>query len=308
MLDSSIKQEKVVAVVVTYNRKELLLECIDHLLHQRESDLLDILVIDNASSDGTESALSDLIKAREIIYENTGANIGGAGGFSYGLKRSAELGYKFAWLMDDDCMPEPTALKELLDADKMLGGSYGFLSSRVLWRDRSLCEMNVQRQSLSRRVRDFDSPLVPIILASFVSFFIPVSVVYQFGLPIAEFFVWTDDWEYTRRISRKLSCYLVNKSVVIHKSANNIGASVADDDVSRLGRFKTMFRNDVVLYRREGLSGFGYEIARICAHSFRVLTRANDHKLVRLDAIFGGTLEGLSFHPKIEYVEEKPRA
>ena len=30
---------------------------------------------------------------RQFLYENTGANIGGAGGFQYGMRRGVELGY-----------------------------------------------------------------------------------------------------------------------------------------------------------------------------------------------------------------------
>ena len=46
--------------------------------------------------------------------------------------------------MDDDCMPEKDALAALLRAERDLNGSYGFLSSRVLWKDGTLCDMNLQ--------------------------------------------------------------------------------------------------------------------------------------------------------------------
>lgn len=269
---------------------------------QTAGSRLDILVIDNASTDGTHASLEGLIASGEIKYVNTGANLGGAGGFSYGIGKAVELGYQYVWVMDDDCMPEPSALEGFLECDRSLNGEYGFLSSQVRWRDGSLCAMNVQRTTLSKRVSDFESSRVPIILASFVSLFVPTRVVKRFGLPIAEFFVWTDDWEFTRRISRELPCYLVNGSVVIHKSARNIGASVADEDASRLGRFRTMFRNDVVLYRGEGLRGFCYEVARITVHTLRVLLRARDHRMERLAAIYGGTIDGLRFFPEIEYI------
>ena len=50
--------KKVAAVVVTYNRKALLLENIESLLSQTKKDVLDIYVIDNASTDGTEKELT----------------------------------------------------------------------------------------------------------------------------------------------------------------------------------------------------------------------------------------------------------
>lgn len=292
---------RVAAVIVTYNRCELLLECIEHLLKQNSVYMLDILVIDNASTDNTRVRLNSYIQHGDITYINTGANLGGAGGFQYGIRESTERGYGWVWVMDDDCMPKEDSLEALIKADKELKGNYGFLSSKVLWRDGSLSVMNVQRTGLGRDVRDFDSPLVPVEFASFVSCFIKCSVVRELGLPIKEFFIWTDDWEYTRRISRSYPCYLVNDSVVVHKSAQNIGANVADETPDRLNRFERMYRNDVVLYRREGIKGFFYEGARLLVHSLRVLVRSKDSKGSRLSAIWGGTKAGLTFYPTIEY-------
>ena len=132
----------VVAIVVTYNRKELLKKCIKALLEQEKSDLCDILVIDNASTDGTKEEINEYVNSNKIIYMNTEKNIGGAGGFNFGVKEAIKLGYKYMWLMDDDCIVYNDSLKELLIADEQLGGKYGFLSSVVLWRDGTVCNMN----------------------------------------------------------------------------------------------------------------------------------------------------------------------
>ena len=73
--------DRILAVIVSYNRKELLKEAIEHLLKQ-QAENLDILVVDNASTDGTKEYIQGYIDDNKIIYENTGSNIGGAGGFS----------------------------------------------------------------------------------------------------------------------------------------------------------------------------------------------------------------------------------
>ncbi len=55
----------------------------------------------------------------------------------------------------------------------------------------------------------------------------------------------------------KYACYLINSSVVVvHKSKNNIGANIATEEPERLERFGYLYRNDVYLYRREGIVGF----------------------------------------------------
>ena len=293
---------KVAAVIVTYNRKELLLECVNAVLGQHEY-VPDIVIVDNASSDGTREALQSYIDCGAVLYFNTGANLGGAGGFQYGIRKAAELEYDYLWVMDDDCIPSETALPSLL-AFARKKPDIGFLTSKVLWKDGSICEMNVQRRTLTRDVKDFSGACIPVVMASFVSLLLPSSVVKELGLPIKEFFLWTDDWEYTRRISRHYPCYLITDSVVTHKSKANIGADISNETLDRLDRFNYLYRNDVVLYRREGLKGFAYEAVRLSGHIVRVLLKAKDHKWKRICKIIGGTFAGLRFHPAIEYVEK----
>ena len=296
------RMKKVVAVIVTYNRKDLLLECINAILAQ-EGCVPDIIVIDNDSSDGTGEVLQVFVDEGSVIYLNTGSNLGGAGGFQYGIRKAIEFGYDYLWIMDDDCIPSSTALIALINAAKDKK-KYGFLSSKVLWKDGSICEMNVQRETLTRDVKDFNpGQIKPIVMASFVSLFVPASIVRELGLPIKEFFLWTDDWEWTRRISRKYPCYLVTDSVVTHKSKVNIGADISSETAGRLDRFNYLYRNDVVLYRREGLRGFCYECVRLTGHIVRVLLKAKDHKWLRIKKIIGGTVAGLKFHPAVEYIE-----
>lgn len=107
----------VAAVVVTRNRRTLLQQCLHALL--RQSIPADIWIIDNASTDGTEEAVSALANSR-VIYRNTGENLGGAGGFSFGIRAAATQPYELLWLMDDDTIPEPSALEYLLYAHERL--------------------------------------------------------------------------------------------------------------------------------------------------------------------------------------------
>ena len=296
--------KKTAAVIVTWNRKELLLECISAVLSQ-EGGAPDVIVVDNASSDGTEEALRPYAERKEILYFNTGSNLGGAGGFHYGIRRAVELGYDYFWIMDDDCVPTKTALSCLISAARE-DPDFGFLSSKVLWKDGSICRMNVQRETLTGNVTDFRRKRIPAAMASFVSLFLRADVVREMGLPIKEFFIWTDDWEYTRRISRKYPCWVITDSVVVHKSKTNIAADISRESADRLDRFYYLYRNDVVLYRREGFRGFAYECVRLAGHCVRILLRSKDHKLLRIGKIFRGTAAGLRFRPEIEYAETVP--
>ena len=292
---------KVIAVVVTYNRKELLKEAIEALLNQ-EYNNCDILIVDNASTDGTKEYIDELLKNTRVHYENTGANLGGAGGFNYGMKRACQMGCDYVWVMDDDCIVHKDSLTELLNADKQLNGNYGFLSSKVLWKDGSICKMNIPKKTFSTWLKEFDKPVQEIAMASFVSLFIKTDIIKEMGLPIKEFFIWTDDWEFTRRISRKYKSYFISNSVVTHKSKNNEGADISTVEGDRVERFKYLYRNDVVLYRGEGLKGWILLYIRLILHKLRILKSDKKDKKERIKIINNAIKEGKKFKPEIEKV------
>lgn len=286
---------KVAAVVVTYNRKELLTQCIEKL--QTQTVALDILVIDNASTDGTASLFDK--KVDNIHYFNTGSNLGGAGGFSYGIKKAVELGYEYLWILDDDTLPTNSALQSLLNRDKELDGQYGFLSSKVLWKDNSICTMNIQKKTKWKQVKNFNSEQ-SIQYASFVSLFLRAETVKKLGLPYKEFFIWADDWEYTRRISKQNKCYFVPQSIVHHWCNSNVGANIITTDAVRMDRFKYMYRNDVVMYRQDGFEGLLYLTIRNIVHRIRIVLHAKN-KNEKLKLISKSTKEGKNFFPEIEF-------
>lgn len=295
--------KRTAAVVVTYNRKELLETCIHCLLAQ--SAACDILVVDNASTDGTEDMLKAITDSR-VSYRSTGANIGGAGGFNFGMRWAVESGYDLVWVMDDDCRPEPDALKTLIDADAALNGDYGFLSSVVLWTDGTECKMNRQkiRKAYYEHAELLKYGLIQVEQATFVSLLFPAAVIRETGLPIKEFFIWGDDIEYTRRIAVRMHmpCYMVGQSQVIHAMRENGGSSIATDKPERLDRYKYAFRNEAYLYRQEGFKGVCYYLAKCALNLVRIIKSREGQKGRRIGILLGGMARGLFFRPKIERI------
>ena len=292
----------VAALVVTYNRKDMLAACL-RKLREQEGAACDILVVDNASTDGTEDMVRETFSAPEIRYFNTGANLGGAGGFSFGMRKAVELGYPYIWAMDDDTYAEPDALKALLDADRTLDGNYGFLSGLALWTDGTICNMNRQHTSLRGRLTGEEQCLTPVIMATFVSFFVKAETVQAFGLPIRDFVIWSDDLEFSRRISQKLPCYVVPESRVIHAMTGNQKVGIEHDTPDRLWRYEKMYRNEVYVYRREGFPGLLFLFLRVNLHRVRVLLHAGRGKREKLRVIGRSFRSGFHFHPPIEYVD-----
>ncbi|NEA24671.1 glycosyltransferase, partial [Actinomadura bangladeshensis] len=75
----------VTAVVVTFDRRELLAEALAALAaQQRAPDR--IIVVDNASGDGTAAMVRDRFPGVDLL--ELPRNIGGAGGFSAGTARA----------------------------------------------------------------------------------------------------------------------------------------------------------------------------------------------------------------------------
>lgn len=301
-----IEMKKTVAVVVTYNRKEMLRECIKSILEQRDSSC-DIILVDNASTDGTYEMIRENFNRTEVVYYNTGVNLGGAGGFQYGVKRAVLLGYEYIWLMDDDTLPEKTALAELFAVDKRLQGEWGFLSSVAYWTDGNICRMNIQKKSIFRHVgeKEYRNDITPVEMCSFVSLLIKSNVVKEVGLPIKEYFIWTDDYEYTGRISRRYSCYMVTKSKVVHAMKKHTRVNFATDEGARLERYKCIYRNDVHCYRQYGLKGWIYIVLKDIYTAVNVLLNSKDKKWRKIRILCSGVGDGLVFFPRIEMVDEE---
>jgi rhamnopyranosyl-N-acetylglucosaminyl-diphospho-decaprenol beta-1,3/1,4-galactofuranosyltransferase len=209
----------VCAMVVTYNRRALLQACLEALAAQtRPPDR--VIVIDNASTDGTP----EMVRAAhpDVDLRVQAENTGGAGGFRAGLEAAHATGADWAWIMDDDTIPSPTALERLLAARVPPGRPAPLLlASRVEWVDGSLHPMNqpVLRRDPALYVEAAEHGLLPIRTATFPSLMVSREAIDRFGLPNAHYFIWGDDWEYTSRILRGAPAgYVVPDSVAEHRT------------------------------------------------------------------------------------------
>lgn len=290
---------KVFAVVVTYNRKQLLEECIKSLENQsRHVD--NIVIINNNSSDGTTEFLSALNR-KELLVFNLDENIGGAAGFSLGVKKAYNSGADYIWIMDDDTIPDTGALEALLEKKDVLENKFGFLCSNVRWKDGSAT--NIPKVS-SRWSSKSMNNLIQVDTATFVSVFVSRSVVKKVGIPTAKLFIWGDDTEYTTRISVNYPSYFVIDSTVLHKSQNNLTTTniINDDNIDRISRYFYMYRNLVYIARKyNGGKAVLKTLLSANIFAFKALFLSKDHKFKRFYTVFKGLLYGLFFSPKVEF-------
>jgi rhamnopyranosyl-N-acetylglucosaminyl-diphospho-decaprenol beta-1,3/1,4-galactofuranosyltransferase len=232
-----VTTDRVCAIVVTFNRKELLVECLSALEGQGRS-VDEILVVDNASTDGTAELVRQQFPDVELLALTK--NGGGAGGFYAGMKWAFEKGYDWLWLMDDDGKPAPNCLQELLGYKDLDGKAQVLVPMQ---RDRSgrtygAGIWNKYYVDVSGPLAQEQKAVTGDYLFAFVGPLISRKVVERIGLPRREFFIWFDDYEYGLRLHRSLprSVTVVPNAVFHH----DIGGKTRE--VRLLG--KKALRND----------------------------------------------------------------
>jgi GT2 family glycosyltransferase len=208
---------RVVAVVVTYNRRELLMECLAAIAAQ-SYPVAEVVLVDNASSDDTATAVRERHPGVTLFELPT--NLGGAGGFAFGIAAARPRAGQI-WLMDDDAAPRPDALEQLMAARARYPGTPpAVMASRVVSGDEQAIPMNTPRVrpfvSAVERAAAAAAGCIPIRSASFVSVLIDGLTARRHDLPVADYFIWNDDFEYTARLLRSSVGLLCPDSVTLH--------------------------------------------------------------------------------------------
>lgn len=279
----------VAAVVVTYNRVDLLEQCLAALRAQtRPPD--EVLVVDNASTDGTPALLE---RSPGVTVLRLPENRGGAGGFHAGIEAAHAAGHTWLWILDDDTIARPDALAELLGgAERAPGGEPALVASRVVWSDGSDHPMN----RVGPRWRWFDAlvegvaeELVLLRYATFVSILVHRGAVDRHGLPPAGYFIWSDDLEYTGRLLRRERGFMALRSVVEHRTKSPYTAVEAAGE-----RFYFHVRNTLWLVRGRAFDPLErMRYLRLLVRSIGAYLERNSRDAAALATVARGVRDGL---------------
>ena len=207
---------KTAIIIVTFNRMELLKECILHGMNQLNQDV-ELIVVNNASTDGTKKYLDETYNNSKIVHVlNLPENIGGAGGFARGLQFAfKKTRCEMFLLIDDDAMIEVDYLEKIY---KFVNKGYEAYSGSVI------VNGNID---ISHRLL-FDKGKVPINyyekpfecdIATFCGLIVTRKIVKQIGFPREDFFIWNDDTEYCYRISKYSRILNVSNAQLNHKTS-----------------------------------------------------------------------------------------
>ncbi|MCP2637525.1 glycosyltransferase [Microbacterium sp. HD4P20] len=294
--------KRTAAVVVTFNRLEKL-KTVLAKLHAQTTPPEWIVVVDNASSDGTGAFLA-AYQGRPVEVIRLEENTGGAGGFATGMKYAYELGADLFWLMDDDCYPEPDSLEKLVighaDAMSAMPGGVPFACSLVHFSHDEIAEMNIAAPDWKwARLWAKGQRAVLVQTCSFVSALYTRETVERIGLPLREYFIWFDDAAYARTASVGIGpgvCILDSK--VIHDTPENVAGDFSRVDSRNIWKFEYGARNEASYFlHHESLISYLRFFARveILMHRGRVPWRLRRR-------ITGRLLAAIRFNPQPEHV------
>src|SRR5215210_6929207 len=219
--------DRVAAVVVTYNRAGLLLECLAALAGQRHP-LAAVVLVDCASTDGTlervrDSGLGERLPLQIVALERNG---GGAEGFHAGVRAALEGDPDWLWLMDDDCEAPPGALAGLLASAPAADPATAAVLPEL--RSGQGAPLPLHRGHVRRRW--FFAPLVAlsaeerasgsdveVSMGTFVGPLVRMRAARAAGLPERRAFIRLEDVEYLTRVRASGPLWLVPSVAMIHK-------------------------------------------------------------------------------------------
>ena len=303
-----MKNTKISCVIVTYNRLTLLQECLKAVLSQT-FPLYRIIIIDNCSTDKTSFFLKSYENDPQFIIKRTEKNIGGAGGFSLGIKEAILDGADYVWIMDDDTIPHHNALDELAKV-AYISDNVGFACSKVNWIDGNIHPRNKPGGISKNHVEILYNNNIKAYnceVCTFVSVLINSKTVYRIGLPIKEFIIWSDDIEYTLRITKaNYNNYYVESSVVIHKTPDIFNPTIEDAPINMANRFYYQTRNQCYIKHRTQSNKLLFRLSiwnKLRILKQRIKRRKDGVFEPFLEAVKKGCKDGLTFFPEIEYLQ-----
>ncbi|MFN7002852.1 MAG: glycosyltransferase [Roseinatronobacter sp.] len=253
---------RVVAIVTTHNRCEQLRKTLVSLLSEPVLHIAGIVVVDNASSDGTAEFLAAIHDLRLTVLRLP-RNTGGAGGFAAGLAHArARFDPDWYLLMDDDARPMPDALAAFHADDR---AQWDAVAAAVYDTKGHICDINRPthdpfaswrkfirtlrkgREGFHIGPRDYAGDAVlPVDGASFVGLFLSRRGLTLAGLPEDRLFVYGDDALLTLRLSRNGGRIAFMPKV---RFEHDYAAPACRDDKAPMWKTYYQHRNALILYR-----------------------------------------------------------
>lgn len=293
MSDLKKKYESVAAIVLAFSREEDLKKVISNLKNQTRK-LDEIIVI----FQGTSPSILEWLKQQTGITLHQQGNVGSAGGFTTGMRIAIDKGHQWSWLLDDDAVPELNALEEMANCKHFDSAKTGYLAAVVMNPDRQVYMSPVADESSKWYGSVLQDGCVPVTAATWIGCLVSSQSLLDFGLPMVEFFMYEEDFEFTSRVARSRNCYCVIKSVIFHYQKANFNPFTSKVDMLKHGYY---VRNHFATIRLSDKSSLK-KLIRIWRwffeNAWQIITRKVPFKTTL--SLFSGLL---FFRPKIKFIK-----
>lgn len=247
---------KVCIVIVTYNRYDMLNRCL-HSLRVQTCPATSIIIIDNASTDGTKERVEREWCGSDsrIHYHRLDRNMGGAGGFKRGMELAFLEDCTWILVMDDDAAPEEDFIKKLLDSYArnpevrcFTGSEYvGYTGIREYGGRRRIVNENTLEEDVVGEEEYRNNIEFYIDSFTFVGVMFQKEIGMKTGLPDDSLFIYYDDTDYSFRI-REYTKILCVSDAVIHHRTDDI--DMTRDELNKDWRQFYLIRNSLLIKRR----------------------------------------------------------
>lgn len=215
-----------VVVVVTYNRLELLKECLEKVENQTVP-AKKIIVVDNASTDGTTEYLQEC-KAENMQYRviTCAENTGGAGGFEKGIEEASGEGAECILLIDDDAILEENYMEKIMAARQHYPDYKAYAGAVITngridtYHRRNMARPGFMMKNCPENCYMGERAGQPFAcdIASFCGMVIDRELIGKAGLPCGDYFLWFDDTEYSIRINQYTRFLVIPDARLNHKT------------------------------------------------------------------------------------------
>jgi GT2 family glycosyltransferase len=291
--------KKVTAVVLNWNRPIDTIDCVRSLQQSAYPDL-DILVVDNASTDDSVARIESALPGVPII--RSPINGGYAAGNNIGIRHALANAAEYVLVLNNDVLAEAGFLQPMVreaEADPSVGivtcdarfqsdhaRSYPTGGRLNLWRGAAV--------ALSRRER---SQRMAVDFVSGCILLVPRAVFEKVGLLDETFFMYFEDYEFSRRVATSYRLLYTPDATVYHLSGGGDRWAVQTPTyLYYMARNRFLaFRNEPAAYRFY-LALLGTAIA--VAKSVAILSHAvhggrGAQAGQQLGALWSGLLAGL---------------
>jgi rhamnopyranosyl-N-acetylglucosaminyl-diphospho-decaprenol beta-1,3/1,4-galactofuranosyltransferase len=188
-----MERETCAAVVLTYNRLHFLKECVESIKKQVRMPER-IIIVDNGSAEETRNWLQQQTGIEVVTIAQ---NAGPAAGMKTALQAGYDGGFTWIWIMDDDSLPDPLALKKLLEARP---GQVAAKNSLVL--DKDDRESLVFKLKHYKSLNDISGQYIEGHIMPWNGTLFHREVITQLGYPKSELFLWGEETEYFYRLKK----------------------------------------------------------------------------------------------------------